>query len=110
MLGQRRQAGTEHEQEQERLDERGDGTQSVGAKPDQLAPPDDVHRADVVPQAVLGHCDPDLGNQRGLCHRIRDGPLDLCDHSQRLPPRQRAALWRATSMPDASASRIVLPV
>ena len=44
---QRREPGAEHEQEQQRLHERGDDPQAVAAEADQLAVPDDAHGAQV---------------------------------------------------------------
>ena len=46
--------GAEHEQEQERLDQRGDDAQAVAAEADQLAPPDDADRAQLAAQAAGG--------------------------------------------------------
>src|SRR6266571_4319203 len=58
--GQRGQRGAEDEEKEHGLDQRGDSPEPVGAEPDQLAPPDDAGRPQVVPEPVPGHGDPDL--------------------------------------------------
>ena len=60
------EAGAEHEQEQERLDQRGDHPQPVAAEADQLAAPDDLDRAQLRGEAALRDADTDdLGRRRG---------------------------------------------
>ena len=44
--------GAEHEQEQERLDQRGEDAQAVATEADQLAPPHDPDRAQLAAQAA----------------------------------------------------------
>ena len=64
------EARAEHEQEQQRLHERGDHPQPVGAEADQLAAPDDPDRAQLGGEAALRDADAD--------DRVRGGaPVDL---------------------------------
>ena len=52
-VGQRREAGAEDEQEQDRLDEEGDDADAVLAEAQQLALPDDLDPAQVLTQTGL---------------------------------------------------------
>ena len=53
LVGQRRQAGAEHEEEQHRLDERGDDAEAVLTEADQLALPHHLDAAQVLAQAAV---------------------------------------------------------
>jgi hypothetical protein len=107
--GERGQAGAEDQQEQQRLDERRNGPQPVPAESDHLAAPHDAHRAQVGAQAPLRHRDPDLGGQAFVRGRDPARLGGLGCHPHRLP-RKRCAICRMWSVPDASASRMVVPV
>ena len=104
-LGQRRQAGAEHEQEKQRLDQRGDRPQPVPAEPDQLPLPDDADGAQVGPQAVLGHGDPDLADQ-GCFFRAGEGLLGRGSPGG----RHHVTAFRASGPPSgASGPRLTTP-
>jgi hypothetical protein len=65
--GQVGQSSAEDEQEQERLHQRCDGAEPVGAEPDQLASPDDADGAQVVAKAAFGYRHPNpLDDGAGL--------------------------------------------
>ena len=49
----------EHEQEQQRLHERSHDPHAVAHEPDQLAPPDDLHRAQLAADAARRHAHAD---------------------------------------------------
>ncbi len=79
-LHQRAEAAAEDEQEQQRLDDRGDDARRIAAEADHLALPHDQRGADFVAEAALG--DGDLGDGRHRC----------LSHDQPLP-RPRPPSW-----------------
>ena len=96
--------GAEHEQEQQRLDERGDDPHAVAAEADELAPPDDLDRAQLAAPAARRDADADdLGRAAPVATAcsvaLIAGPVIICIITR-----------LACSLPDSSASRIVVPV
>ena len=57
--GELLQARAEHEEEEQRLHQRGDDPDAVAAEADQLAPPDDLHRAQLAAPAARRDADAD---------------------------------------------------
>ena len=68
-----RQPAAEHEQEQQRLQQRGDDPHAVAREADQLALPDDLDRAQVAAEAAGGDVDPRDRGRRG--RRVGAGEL-----------------------------------
>jgi hypothetical protein len=95
----------EHEQEQQRLQQRGDDPHPVAREADQLAVPDDLHRAQIA--APAAGRDADAGDGRVLALVL------LLVLGGEPTGRHRAIIlanWRERSICEASASRIVVPV
>src|SRR5205823_5575788 len=90
------EARAEHEQEQERLHERGNDPHAVVCEPDQLASPDDLHRPQLAAGAARRDANADYVCSCGAHLRA---PVITC-----IVIRLR---WREA---DSSASRIVVPV
>ena len=107
-----REPGAEHEQEQERLHQRGDDAQPVAAEADQLALPDDLDRAQLAAQAARRDADrattlPAGGVAGGRGLEIGVGGA----HRSAISGSSSVAMLRRVSRPaEASASRIVVPV
>jgi hypothetical protein len=97
--GEPREAGAEHEQEQQRLQQRGDDPHPVAREADELALPDDLHRAQVAAQAASGDAHPRDRRVLVLGGQLAAGHRDIM-----------RANCRPTSVCEASASRIVVPV
>ena len=71
----RLQAGAEDEQEQQRLHQRRDDPHAVAAEADELAPPDDLDRAQLAAEAALRHADADDRRGRRCVAPHRRAPL-----------------------------------
>ena len=103
--GELLQARAEHEEEEQRLDERGDDPDAVAAEADQLAPPDDLHRPQLAAPAARRDADADDLGRGGA-----GGGDGLLGGAHRRPPDIICIITRlACLLPDSSASRIVVP-
>ena len=102
--GQALQPGAQHEQEQERLDQRGGHPQAVGPEADQLPAPDDLDRPQLGAQTALGHADPDdlTRRRRG---RARGGRFDGGAHAVSSP--ENRPLGDSPKLIGASRSALI---
>jgi hypothetical protein len=95
----------EHEQEQQRLQQRGDDPHPVAREADQLAVPDDLHRAQIAAPAAGRDADAGDGRVLALVLLLVLGGEPAARHRAII-----LANWRERSICEASASRIVVPV
>ena len=98
---------TEHEEKEQRLDQRGDDPHPVFGEADQLPPPDDLDRAQLAAKLRAGTLT--VTTSCGVLSR--NGSLPS---GRRSPPHRRpssaSAILLPLCSPDSSASRIVVPV
>ena len=92
-LDRRCRPGAEHEQEQQRLHQRGDHPQPVGAEADQLAAPHDPDRAQLRGEAALRDADADDrvlrrrgGRRRGVVAPCSPRSGSIGSRAHRRPP------------------------